>query len=45
MRPRGVVCHTGLLGNVWVMDRFEPLEDIPSTVRLTISVLAWYRAA
>jgi NADPH:quinone reductase-like Zn-dependent oxidoreductase len=35
VRPRGVVCHTGLLGNVWVMDRFEPLEDIPSTVRLT----------
>ena len=34
-RPRGVVCHTGLLGNVWVLDRFEPLEDIPSTVRLT----------
>jgi NADPH:quinone reductase-like Zn-dependent oxidoreductase len=32
---RGVVCHTGLLGNVWLMDRFEPLEDIPSTVRLT----------
>jgi NADPH:quinone reductase len=35
VRPRGVVCHTGLLGNVWVMERFEPLEDIPSTVRLT----------
>ena len=35
VRPRGIVCHTGLLGNVWVMDRFEPLEDIPSTVRLT----------
>jgi NADPH:quinone reductase-like Zn-dependent oxidoreductase len=35
VRQRGVVCHTGLLGNVWLMDRFEPLEDIPSTVRLT----------
>jgi NADPH:quinone reductase len=35
VRPGGVVCHTGLLGNVWVMERFEPLEDIPSTVRLT----------
>jgi NADPH:quinone reductase len=35
VRPRGIVCHTGLLGNAWVMDRFEPLEDIPSTVRLT----------
>ena len=35
VRRRGVVCHTGLLGNVWLMNRFEPLEDIPSTVRLT----------
>jgi NADPH:quinone reductase-like Zn-dependent oxidoreductase len=35
VRPGGIVCHTGLLGNVWVMERFEPLEDIPSTVRLT----------
>jgi NADPH:quinone reductase len=22
-------------GNVWIMERFEPLEDIPSTVKLT----------
>jgi NADPH:quinone reductase len=35
VRPRGIVCHTGLLGNVWVLEHFEPLEDIPSTVRLT----------
>lgn len=35
VRPRGLVCHTGLLGNVWAMERFEPLVDIPSTVRLT----------
>jgi NADPH2:quinone reductase len=35
VRPRGIVCNTGILGNAWVMDRFEPLEDIPSTVRLT----------
>jgi NADPH:quinone reductase len=34
-RPGGVVCNTGILGNAWVMDRFEPLEDIPSTVKLT----------
>jgi NADPH:quinone reductase-like Zn-dependent oxidoreductase len=34
-RPRGVVCNTGILGNAWVMERFEPLEDIPSTVKLT----------
>jgi NADPH:quinone reductase-like Zn-dependent oxidoreductase len=35
VRPGGIVCHTGLLGNEWIMERFEPLEDIPSTVRLT----------
>lgn len=35
VRPGGVVCHTGLLGNVWVLERFEPLEEIPSTVKLT----------
>jgi NADPH:quinone reductase-like Zn-dependent oxidoreductase len=35
VRPRGIVCHTGLLGNVWLMEQFEPLEDLPSTVRLT----------
>ena len=35
-RPRGIVCNTGILGNAWVLERFEPLEDIPSTVRLTV---------
>jgi NADPH:quinone reductase-like Zn-dependent oxidoreductase len=35
VRPRGIVCDTGILGNAWVLERFEPLEDIPSTVRLT----------
>lgn len=35
VRPRGVVCNTGILGNAWLMDGFEPLEDIPSTVKLT----------
>jgi NADPH2:quinone reductase len=34
--PRGVVCQTGILGNAWVLERFEPLEDMPSTVRLTV---------
>lgn len=33
--PGGVVCNTGILGNVWTFDRFEPLEDIPSGVKLT----------
>jgi NADPH2:quinone reductase len=35
VRPRGVVCNTGILGNAWVLERFQPLEDIPSTVKLT----------
>ena len=30
------MCNTGILGNAWVLERFEPLEDIPSTVRLTV---------
>jgi NADPH:quinone reductase-like Zn-dependent oxidoreductase len=35
VRPGGIVCNTGILGNAWVLERFEPLEAIPSTVRLT----------
>ncbi len=35
VRPGGIVCNTGILGNAWVLECFEPLEDIPSTVRLT----------
>jgi NADPH:quinone reductase-like Zn-dependent oxidoreductase len=35
-RPRGIVCNTGMLGNAWVLERFEPVDDIPSTVRLTM---------
>lgn len=34
--PYGVVCNSGILGNSWIFDRFEPLVDIPSTVRLTV---------
>jgi NADPH:quinone reductase-like Zn-dependent oxidoreductase len=34
--PRGVVCNSGMLGNAWVVERFEPLVEIPSTVRLTV---------
>ena len=33
--PRGIVCFAGLLGNEWVLERFEPIAAIPSTVRLT----------
>lgn len=32
---RGIVCMTGILGGAWVLDRFEPMVDIPSGVRLT----------
>jgi len=35
-RPRGIVCSTGILGNAWALERFEPLADIPSSVRLTV---------
>jgi len=31
----GIVCMTGILGNQWVLKDFEPMGDIPSTVRLT----------
>jgi NADPH:quinone reductase len=34
--PRGIVCNSGILGNAWILDRFEPIVDIPSTVRLTV---------
>jgi NADPH:quinone reductase-like Zn-dependent oxidoreductase len=34
--PGGIVCNSGILGNAWVLDRFEPLQDIPSTVKLTV---------
>ena len=36
VRPRGIVCNTGMLSNAWVLERFEPVSDIPSTVRLTV---------
>ena len=36
VRPRGIVCMSGLLGNAWTLPAFEPLEMMPSTVRLTI---------
>jgi NADPH:quinone reductase-like Zn-dependent oxidoreductase len=33
--PGGIVCATGLLGGSWIVERFRPLEDIPSGVKLT----------
>jgi len=31
----GTVCNTGILGGTWIIKEFEPLEDIPSGVKLT----------
>jgi NADPH:quinone reductase-like Zn-dependent oxidoreductase len=35
-KERGVVCMTGLVGNKWSFDNFEPMEVIPTSVCLTI---------
>ena len=34
-RRGGVVCMTGILGGSWTLDRFHPMSDIPSAVKLT----------
>lgn len=34
-RPGGVVCMTGILGGKWELERFQPMGDIPTGVRLT----------
>jgi NADPH2:quinone reductase len=31
----GILCMTGILGNAWEMDRFEPMVDIPTGVYMT----------
>lgn len=31
----GIVCMTGILGGSWVLDRFHPMGDIPTAVKLT----------
>ena len=36
IKPRGVVCMTGILGNEWTMKEFTPFGDIPSLGRLTV---------
>jgi NADPH:quinone reductase len=33
--PRGIVCMTGMLGGEWILDRFQPMGDIPTGVKLT----------
>lgn len=34
-RPGGTTCFTGMLSNQWIVDRFYPIEYIPTGVRLT----------
>ncbi len=34
-RPGGVVCMTGILGGSWTLDRFRPMDDVPTAVKLT----------
>jgi NADPH:quinone reductase-like Zn-dependent oxidoreductase len=35
VRPGGIVCMTGMVGDKWWFDRFSPMEAIPSTACLT----------
>ena len=35
VRRGGTVCNSGLLGGEWVIDDFQPIEDIPSARKLT----------
>jgi NADPH:quinone reductase-like Zn-dependent oxidoreductase len=35
-REGGIVCMTGLVGNKWALDSFEPMGAIPTAVYLTI---------
>jgi NADPH:quinone reductase-like Zn-dependent oxidoreductase len=32
----GVVCMTGIVGNSWTLDHFNPMEAIPNSVNLTV---------
>jgi NADPH:quinone reductase-like Zn-dependent oxidoreductase len=34
-RPGGIVCMTGIVGNEWLLDGFNPMEFIPTAVCLT----------
>lgn len=35
MQKGGIVCNTGILGNVYVLNGFDPIKDIPNGVYLT----------
>jgi NADPH:quinone reductase-like Zn-dependent oxidoreductase len=34
VRPGGIVCMAGIVGGEWTLDHFQPLVDLPHTVRL-----------
>lgn len=36
IRPKGIVCMTGILSGEWTMKEFTPMGDIPSLGRLTV---------
>jgi NADPH2:quinone reductase len=36
IRPKGMVCMTGILGGTWTMKDFTPMGDIPNLGRLTV---------
>lgn len=36
IRPKGIVCMTGILSGQWTMKEFTPMDDIPSSGRLTV---------
>lgn len=35
VKPKGIVCNSGILGNQWIFPNFEPMTAIPSTIKLT----------
>lgn len=34
-KQRGIICMTGIVGNKWTFDNFNPMEAIPTAVSLT----------
>jgi NADPH:quinone reductase-like Zn-dependent oxidoreductase len=34
-KPNGIVCMTGIVGNSWTLERFAPMDAIPTSVCLT----------
>jgi NADPH:quinone reductase-like Zn-dependent oxidoreductase len=35
VKPHGVLCMTGIVGNQWTIDDFQPMQAIPTAVHLT----------